>query len=565
MMPQIYYSHIPDVHIPERSIFTHLFGSNFDPQLPAYIDAPTGQTLSRADVRIQCLQLAWGLQNILYQKRSSTIAIFSPNSIAWPVVLLGSIAAGLRVTTVNSAYTPRELRHQLEDSRAYYIFVHPSLLNNTSEALRLMGVSDVEIKERIIQAAPAHSAVPGWRSMDELFGKGQLTREEPFDGAAAHETVLLCYSSGTTSKSKGVELSHHNVISVLCIVTPQIAYLSPIGAVMLSVLPFYHIYGLVKLVLNPFYRGAPQVVMSHFDPDAFCANVERYKVTVSLVVPPILVVLANHPAPEKYNMSSLKILFSGAAPLGEGLSLAVHARLRRLGADVMLPQGWGLTETSPTCIMQHETEWQRHAGSIGKLLPNLQARLVLDDGVTDAPMGEAGEIWIKGPNVMKGYLNNPEATQDAITSDRWFKTGDIAVVDSEGNFRIVDRKKELIKYKGFQVPPAELEGVLLTHPRVVDAGVIGVFSEAEATEYPRAYIVPRGGVASLRTSADREALGQEIQAWIRTKVARHKYLRGGVVAVDTIPKSAAGKILRRELRELAKEDLQVTGSVKAKL
>ncbi|KAF8525315.1 hypothetical protein JB92DRAFT_3087310 [Gautieria morchelliformis] len=384
-----------------------------------------------------------------------------------------------------------------------------------------MGVSDTEAKNRIIQAAPAGSAIPGWRFMDEFLGKGQLTKQEPFDGVAAHETALLCYSSGTTSKSRGVEATS----CLSCVLWSD-----------------YHIYGLVNLVFNPIYRGAPQDIMSHFDPDAACANIERYKVTVALVVPPILVVLTHHPAPEKYDLSSLKLLFS-AAPLGDSLALAIHARLRKLGADVMFPQGWGLTETSPTC-------------SIGKLLPNMQARLVLDDGEIDAATCEAGEIWVKGPNVMKssflsltlwGYLNIPQATMDVITPDGWFKTGDIAVVDNEGNFKVVDRKKELIKCKGFQVTPAELEEILLAHPKVVDAGVIGVFSEAEATEYLRAYIIPRG-------LSSREAFRHEIQAWIQAKVARHRYL------CSSIP-----LILRRELRELAKKDLQVSGSVKARL
>ncbi|KAF8586520.1 AMP binding protein [Ramaria rubella] len=566
-MPRIYYSDVPDLHIPKRSIFTHVFSQGFDAQLPAYIDAPTGKTLSRGGVRAQALQLAWGLKNILCQKRGDTMAIFSPNSITWPIVVLGGIAAGLRITTVNSAYTPREFEHQLHDSGAYYIFVHPALLGTANETLKLMKVPDAEAKKRIVLMGPVGAGMESWQRADDLLGKGQLEREEPFDGPAAHETVFLCYSSGTTSKSKGVELTHHNVISVICMLKTRVDYLHPDGPMLLSVLPFYHIYGLLNLLLDPFSRGAPQVVMSQFDPNSFCAYIERYKVTAACIVPPILVVLANHPAPEKYDLSSLQVLASGAAPLGEGLALAVHTRLRKLGADVMVTQGWGLTETNSAAIIQVQSEWKVKAGFVGRLLPNIQVRLVLDDGETDAAEGEPGEIWIKSPSVMKGYLNNPAATKDAITPDRWFKTGDVATVDKDGHFKVVDRKKELIKYKGFQVPPADLEGVLLTHPNVTDAGVIGVWSDAEATEYPRAYVVPRGGAASLKTTAEKEKFGRDVQNWVRNKVAPHKFLRGGVVIVDVIPKSAAGKILRRELRELAKKELQpgAMGVSKAKL
>ncbi|GJJ12620.1 hypothetical protein Clacol_006863 [Clathrus columnatus] len=561
-MVRIYRSTDPKVDLPRCSIYTHLFSEGYDLDKPAYIDAPTGQTLTRKDVRNLSLQFGWALRNTLAQKRGDTMAIFSMNSIVWPILLLGGVAAGLRITTINSSYMPSELLHQLQDSGAYYIFTHPTLLDNAIATLKLMNVDETEIKKRIILAGPSslYAGIKGdWRRLDDLLGKGQLVKEEPFDGGAADETVLLCYSSGTTSKSKGVELTHYSIMGVLCGVRHRYGYVNANGAVLLSVLPFYHIYGLVKLLLVPFVAGCPQVIMSQFNPVDFCANVERYKVTAALIVPPILVVLANHPAPDKYNMQTLDVLFSGAAPLGKDLILAVRARFEKLGANIRFPQGWGLTETSPTCTMQKAEDWLVKAGSIGGLIANVEARIVLDDG-TDAPEGEAGEIWIRGPTVMKGYLNNPIATREAITSDGWFKTGDVATVDKDGYFIIVDRKKELIKYKGFQVPPADLEDTLLGHPKVADAGVIGVWSDKEATEYPRAYVVPRGGASLLKTNAEKDAFGREVQTWIQSKVARHKYLRGGVVVVDAIPKSAAGKILRKELRELAKKELHVSGS-----
>ncbi|GJJ12638.1 hypothetical protein Clacol_006881 [Clathrus columnatus] len=544
-----------------KSVGIMVFSKNLDAHRPAYIDAKTTQTLTRGDVYTQSLRLAWSLRNTLKQKPGMTMAIFSPNSITWPILLLGGIAAGLRITTINTSYTPNELRHQLEDSGAFHIFTHPTLVEIVVAALKSMKVSDIEIQNRVI-------LLPGLIQLsnsenkhlhfNNLLGPNQLETEESFNGSASDDTVFLCYSSGTTGKSKGVELTHHGVVSVLCLARFRFGYINSTDAMLLSFLPFFHVYGLVKLLLSPFFAGCPQVIMSGFLPEDFCACIERYKITVSLIVPPVLVVLANHPV--------------SAAPIGKDLIMAVHRRWEKRGTDVKIIQGWGLTETSPTCTAQKLEDFPAKIGSVGGLLAGLEAQLVKDNGIDDADEGEPGEIWIKGPNVMKGYLNNPDATRNAITPDGWLKTGDIAVVDKDGDFTILDRKKELIKYKGFQgdceleiycvfipfiqhliqVAPAELEDILLSHPKIVDAGVIGVWSENEATEFPRAYVVP------VLTCVDRETLSKEIQIWFQSQVARHKYLRGGVVVIDAIPKSASGKILRKTLRELYKAGADIS-------
>lgn len=269
----------------------------------------------------------------------------------------------------------------------------------------------------------------------------------------------------------------------------------------------------------------------------------------------------------KFNLKSLKLLTSGAAPLGGPLVKAVQAKLTSVGATVDVTQGYGLTETSPVTHFLPPKDCNRKLGSIGVLLPNLEARLVIadtseaDGSGDDAAPGQPGELWVRGPSIMKGYMNNPSATADAITPQGWFRTGDIAISDEEGYYYIVDRKKELIKYKGFQVPPAELESVLLEHPEIADAAVIGINDEKEATELPRAYIVA-ANPGSFKSDADKAKFAKDVQDWIKTKVARHKFLRGGVVIIDIVPKSAAGKILRRELRELAKQEVE---AAKAKL
>lgn len=576
-MPQkIYTSPASSVHIPDQSIFTHLFGSN-DPTLvgpfpashPAFIDASTGTTITRGQLKDLALQFGFGLRSIFGSKRGDTILVYSPNSIAWPVVVFGAVAAGLRCTLANSAYNARELAFQYTDSGAKILFTSEEGLPVVRQTFKELGLSKEEADERIVVLpqslkwaggpdVPRHPDATGLRELSDLLGKGALPVEERFDGKDTHETVYLCYSSGTTGKPKGVETTHKNIIAVLSIVK---ALFPPFGMTdkMLAILPFYHIYGAVKLVQFPFICGTAVVVMPRFDPVQFCANIEKYRINVALVVPPVLVVMARHPAVDEYDLSTVRCLFSGAAPLGGALTKSVKERLeakRTNGIPLYVLQGYGLTETSPTTHLQPESGAHK-SGSIGVLLPNLETRLVVDgegDGEIDAEEGQPGELWIRGPNVMKGYLNRPDATKDAITHDKWFKTGDVAVRDKEGHYYIVDRRKELIKYKGFQVPPAELESVLLSHPDVADAAVIGVESAKEATELPRAYIV-HARPEELKNEAQKIAFAQGVKRWIQGKVARHKFLRGGVVVVDVVPKSAAGKILRRELRDRAKQEL----------
>ncbi|KAF8599410.1 acetyl-CoA synthetase-like protein [Ceratobasidium sp. AG-I] len=565
---RIYKSSYPDYVIPRESVFTKLFPSEprFDESLPAFIEAATGRTLSRGDVRDLSLRLGYGTRSLLNTKRGDTIMIFSPNSLVWPITLFGCVAAGLRCTLANSSYTPPELAHQLSDSRAGYVFVHPALLPMLFKAFEVLKVPAKEAQKRVIVMnfnEPAPKGAESFIQFDSLLKCGRLEGEERFDGDLADETVYLCYSSGTTGLSKGVETTHHNINTVLTIARAGFPGLVPGQDTMLGILPFYHIYGCVKVVQYPLTLGIPVVISPPFNPEEFCSYIQKYKITASLIVPPVLVQLASHPAVDKYDLSSLRFFFSGAAPLGPELTARVQKRLRGRGANVLVTQGYGLTETSPTCTLLPLNRAEDKVGSAGELLPNLEARLVSEDG-SDAKDGEPGEFWLRGPSVMKGYLNNVKATENSITPDGWFKTGDIAVRDKEGFFTVVDRLKELIKYKGFQVPPADLENVLLTHPDIVDVGVIGVESVEQATELPRAYVVHKTGYASFKSQADREAFGKEVQAWIQKHVAKHKYLRGGVVVIEAIPKSPAGKILRRQLRDLAKKEIAASG-VKAKL
>lgn len=541
------------MNIPETSIFNHVFSKKqLNPDSTAFIDISSGRTYSRKEVHSISLQLAWAIQNVLHLKSGDFVAIFSVNSALWALTFLGCNAAGVGVTTVNSSYTPNELRNQLIDSRAVHIFVHPQQFPVLRDTLKIMNIPEATAKERVVIIDPSGKYVgfDGWRRFEDLLGNGRLQQEESADGRLSHNTTLLCYSSGTTGLAKGVELSHHNVISVVTMAAARMTYLTHTGTAV-AVLPLFHIYGLVCLLCLCLHKGTRLVIMPSFTPESFLETLQTYKVVVGFVVPPILVVLANHPAVDNYDFSHLKVLASGAAPTTEGLALAVSKRLAKNGADVAVVQGWGMTETSAPSTTTGLTVWREKIGASGILLPNMEARIVGDDDM-DVPEGEVGEFWIRGPSVMKGYWKNDKATRETITTDGWLKTGDIAFIDKDGYLTFIDRKKELIKYKGFQVPPAELEGLLLTHPKIADAAVIGIWSEAEATEYPKAYVVPRGGLASLKTEKEKSMLCEEVQAWVRERVAKHKFLRGGIELVDSIPKSPSGKILRKDLRELVK-------------
>jgi len=311
------------------------------------------------------------------------------------------------------------------------------------------------------------------------------------------------------------------------------------GAVVaLGVLPFFHIYGMTCIQFMTLAHGGTVVTMPKFDMESFLGMIERYKVTWVPVVPPIVLGLAKHPAVGKFDISSLKIVSSGAAPLGEALAKEAEKR-----AQFQISQGYGMTEASPTTHMMPTRIPNFKVGSAGWVIPNTEVMVV--DPVTQKPLGvgQSGELWIRGPQVMKGYWNQPQATAESITKDGWYRTGDLGYVDEDGYFFIVDRMKELIKYKGMQVAPAELEGLLLTHPAVADAAVIPSPDE-EAGEVPKAFVVLKPG---------QQAGAEDIMAFVAGKVAPHKRIRLVEFAAE-VPKSASGKILRRVLidRERAK-------------
>jgi acyl-CoA synthetase (AMP-forming)/AMP-acid ligase II len=488
---------------------------------PALIDGLTGRTLTYAALADSVKRVAAALHHRGFRKRD-VFAIFSPNLIEYPIAFFAIASLGGIITTVNSLYTPRELADQLKNSGARFLLTVPAFIDRATEA-----VKDAAVEE-IFVFGTAEGATP----FSELLA--QPAEEVTVDIDPAEDLVALPYSSGTTGVAKGVMLTHRNLVAN--VVQSEQSFHLHEGERVLGVMPFYHIYGMTVIMNLALHAGATIVTMPRFELEAFLRILQDHRVERAYIAPPIVVALAKHPMVDRFDLSSVSIVFSGAAPLDEALADACG---RRLGCKVN--QGYGMTEASPvTHAVRDDIEWKK-VGSIGPVLAGTECQVVdITTGEVLGP-GVDGEIWIRGPQVMKGYLNNRAATEQILDGNGWLHTGDIGHADGDGDFYIVDRLKELIKYKGYQVPPAELEAILLTHPAVADAAVIPSPNE-EAGEVPKAFVVLKS-----------EVTPQALMQYVAERVAPHKKVRL-VETIDEIPKSASGKILRRKLveRERAK-------------
>ena len=483
---------------------------------PALIDGPTGRAVTYSELDQATRALAAGLAERGFG-RGDCLCVYMPNLPEYAIAFHGVARAGGKASTANPLYTARELQHQLEDSGSKYLLTIPQFLDVASKAAEGAGVEEVFV------VGEAEGATP----LSELMGD---PGEAPDVEISGDDLAVLPYSSGTTGLPKGVMLTHKNLVANL--VQIQDAFALSEDDVLLGVLPFFHIYGQTVILNQGLRRGATIVSMPRFDLDQFLDLIQEHEISQVFVVPPIALALAKHPAVDERDLSSVENVMSGAAPLGAELSGKVAERL-----DCEVFQGYGMTETSPVTHMIRPGGENR-PGSIGRELDDTECRIVDVETSDDVAEGERGELWIRGPQVMAGYLNNDEATAATIDTDGWLHTGDIAVRDSEGFYFIVDRLKELIKYKGFQVPPAELEAILINHSDVADCAVIGVPDE-DAGEIPKAFVVPAGG-----SELDHDAL----MAYVAEQVSPQKKVRL-VEEIDEIPKSASGKILRRVLMD----------------
>ena len=509
----VYRSPLPDVEIPDVSLTTFVLERAFEHRdRAALVEVPTSRTVTYGDLvdGIRCF--AAGLSRRGFRK-GDALAIYSPNLPEYAIAFHGVASAGGAVHPANPLLTANELRFQLSDSQARFVVTVPPLLEKAREAVEGTPVEDVfVIGERSFAALLESEGEPPTVSIDP-----------------AEDVVALPYSSGTTGGCKGVMLTHRNLVANICQLGAHLG--ADEQTVALGVLPFFHIYGLVVVLNNTLRAGGTVVTMPRFDLEGMLGAIEEHGITHAFVVPPIVLALARHPAVEEHDLGSLSFVMSGAAPLGADLE---QECIDRLGCKFR--QGYGLTETSPVTHMVPHVAGAERLGSVGPPIPNSEVKIV--DPVTGEPVGPGGrgEVWVRGPHVMKGYLANEAATAITVDADGWLHTGDIGLADEEGYLTVVDRLKELIKVKGYQVAPAELEAVLLTHPAVADAAVVPSPDE-EAGEVPTAYV-------ALRAECDAD----DIVAFVSERVAPYKRIRRCEI-VDEIPKSASGKILRRVLVE----------------
>ncbi len=510
----IYRSPIADQEIPDVPITEHVLRlADRLADRPALIDGVTGASFTFGALRDAIHRLAGGLTERGFGA-GATVGIMAPNVPEYAIVFHGVAVAGGTVTTINPTYGAEEVRFQLNDSGATLLVTMPEFVETAKAA-----ATDTSVTEIVVIGE-----AEGFDSIDDLYGA--WIDQAPV--VPSDQVVVLPYSSGTTGLPKGVMLTHRNLVANIVQSSPVLQYQE--NEVALAVLPFFHIYGMQVLMNGLLAEGVTVVTMPRFDMEKGLELIETYKVTQFFAVPPIVLGLAKHPAVDRFDLSSLRKIFSGAAPLGGELA---EEAANRVGCPIV--QGYGMTELSPVSHATAGADFK--SGSSGVTVPNTECRLV-DALGGDVAAGEEGELWVRGPQVMTGYLNNDEATRETIDGDGWLHTGDVARIDADGHLFIVDRVKELIKYKGFQVPPAELEALIVTHPAVADVAVIGV-NDLEAGELPKAFVVLKPGES---------ATAAELQEFVAGHVASYKQIRI-VEFTDEIPKSASGKILRRFLRD----------------
>ena len=511
-------SPFPDVPISDLSITQRVF-QGIDPRQVILIDGPTGRELTGGEFMHDVKALAGGLTQRGYAP-GGCVALMAPNIPEFCTVFHGVAWAGGTVTTVNPTYTAHELQHQLLDSGAELLVTVAPFLETAKQGIKGTRVREIVLVGPGAEGAGAEGAV----ALSEFMGP-RIAEQVPVD--LDQHVVCLPYSSGTTGLPKGVMLTQRN----LTVNADQLLAVADLarGEATVAFLPFFHIYGLHVLMNVYVAAGGALVTMPRFDLEMFLLLCQKYRTPRMWIVPPVALALAKHPMVDKFDLSFLRQINSAAAPLGGDVAEAMG---KRLGASAT--QGYGMTELSPGSHVSPQGKGKR--GASGVTIPNTQCRIVDPATLTDLPPGQDGEIWVRGPQVMKGYLNNPKATAETIVEDGWLRTGDIGHFDADGYLYITDRLKELIKVKGFQVAPAELEALLLTHPAITDAAVIGV-PDAESGEVPMAFIV----------AADPPSLA-EVQAFLDPDVARYKQIRR-LEVIEAIPKSASGKILRRMLRD----------------
>jgi acyl-CoA synthetase (AMP-forming)/AMP-acid ligase II len=449
-------------------------------------------------------------------RQRDVVAFYAPNSIEYVIAFHAVATLGATISAVNPLYLPNELHQHLLLHNAKHLFVAGALLDQANEAS-----CDLPIAERFVLGDSTQ-----YSTFDDLAKSA--ANPPRVEICPENDIVALLCSSGTTSTPKGVMLTHKALVSMA--LTMEASTGISERDVTPALLPFFHVGGVLLTLTSHIAMGLTNVVLPKFDFEQFLRVIQDYRITRIFATPPTIVQLTKSPIVSDYDLSSLQIITAGAAPLSAETEALVRERI-----GCQINQVYGMTEIAPSHVCPDDVPPGKQ-GSVGVCLANHQATVV--DPVTGHPLGpgRTGEIWMRGPHKMKGYLNNPEATASTLDADGWIHTGDLGYADDDGYFYIVDRLKELIKYKAYQVAPAELEALLLTHPAVADAAVVR-YPEDDAGEVPKAFVVVRAPIEA-----------DELMAWVAERVAPYKKIRK-VEFIDVIPKSASGKILRRVLVE----------------
>ncbi|RDW65640.1 acyl--CoA ligase [Aspergillus mulundensis] len=540
-----YKSTFPAIEVPKSNILTYLYPPNQTvSDKPIWIDASNPATsLSPRQMLSWVRRLGYGLDRLGIPK-GEVVMILTPNHIFVPVAYQGIVGSGRVFSGANPAYTQFEIEHQLKDTGAGLILVHPSLVTTAVAAAARVGIH----RERmfLFDDCPRETVdgVSDWRS---FIGSEEEASQWKWDSMVDTSTTTVAtinYSSGTTGLPKGVCVSHRNLIANV----EQTIFMRDQGHPHALVpasrpeerwvgfLPLYHAYGQLYACLMAPKLDFPVYIMRKFIYEEFLGTIQKYRITNLQVAPPILIMLDKRPETARYDLSSVRNILCGAAPLSRDLQNTIQNRFK-----TNVVQGWGMTEV--TCGAIHVPGGlYDESGSVGMLDPNCECKLLDEDGhpVKD---GEPGELHVRGPNVCLGYWRNEKATKESLDGEGWLKTGDIMVV-KDNWFWVVDRKKELIKVNALQVSPAELEAVLLGHDGIADAGVVGFVADGQ--ECPRAYVSLKDEAKGL-TEAD-------IQNYMTDRVAKHKQITGGVKFVAEVPRLASGKLNRKVLKEWARRD-----------
>lgn len=535
----------PEVKVPtDLTIWDWLFASRYSPlingrRVAGYTNAITGQRIDYAQVKEYTTYVSTALVKKYGLKEGETVALFSPNTIWYPVALLGTLRAGGIVSGASPAYNVEEMTYALKTANAKFLMTIPTSMDVAATAARNAGIP----KEQIFLL---ERDIDGYTTLQQLFEigrsfgqSGQVSSFKVPNGKQSQDICgLLSFSSGTTGLPKAVMISHRNIIAQ----SLQVQQITTSDHdKVLGVLPFFHITALNHVLHLPVLLNAEVYILPAFTMKDMLDTVVKNKIKEMLVVPPILIRLVRDSVVDQYDLSHLRRFSTGAAPISE----EIIQLLQKKFPQTKFKQGYGMTE-SCACITAHPPELYdyKHAHTVGTLIPCTEGKIVDVDG-KELGVNEPGEVIARGPQVVMGYLNNPKATAETFDSDGWLHTGDQGFIDEKGLLTITDRIKEMIKVKGIGVAPAELEDLLLSHPKVEDTAVVGLHDDYSG-ERPKAYIVPKHGV-----KVD-EALGRDLIQYVKERKVRHKWITE-VEFMEEIPKSASGKILRRVLRDRSKE------------